>query len=447
VGGIFLYGCATFFTVQQKERVRELRDKKIHAKQMDNGFWVYSRNDDVAHTGGFGARVGSIYDPLNARGTSHFYEHVTARRTRKLPGRELDIQFAKYLGGPDDDINIRTDLVSTFYGHGDLIRTDHMFKVLDIMADLLNDRLLDQEGLEVEMSAVYQEYFLNGRDLVDSELDQMVREALYERNPARNRIDCVPEELTRITLADLRQFGRRYYVPANMFMVMIGPKHERARAFARRHFGDLPKSSRPRLDYDRSEDQPKLSSTKLVERPWPGIHQVHTAVAWPTSPSGAGEGEVLDVLADTLRMRLSWRLREDNRVLDSGTYRNAVHTERTFVHGMLYATFATVNPEAAARAHDIVMEEVARLREELAPADEVDAHRSHLEYFWLDALRGNALNLSEFIIDAACNGDEDLSRLNTYQDRIRAVDRRKVREAARKYLTDEHVQAVIRPVP
>lgn len=422
-----------------------MRDKKIHAKQLDNGLWVYTKHDDVAHTGGFGARVGSIYDPPDARGMAHFYEHVTARRTLKLDGRTLDIALAKYLGGPDDDINIRTDYVSTFYGHGDLVRTDHMFKVLDIMADLIKDRLLDLEGLDVERAAVYQEYFLRGKDLVGQELDQMVREAMYERNPARNRIDCEPGELANITLAKMRQFGRRYYTPANMFMVMIGPKHERARSFARKHFGDQPKGSRPQLDYDHSEDLPALSGVKSVERPWPGIHQTHTAIAWPTSHEGAGEGEVLDVLADTLRLRLSWRLREANRIMTQGTYRNEVVTERTFVHGMMYAEFATADAEFAVRAHDIVIQEAKRLREELAPADEIDAHRSYLEYVWLDALRGNALALSERIIEAACNGDEDLSGLNKHQDNIRAVDRKKVREAANKYLTDAHVHAVIRP--
>ena len=33
---------------------------------------------------------------------------------------ETDLSFEKFLGGPDDDINIRIDRVSTNYGFGDL---------------------------------------------------------------------------------------------------------------------------------------------------------------------------------------------------------------------------------------------------------------------------------------------------------------------------------------
>ena len=46
----------------------------------------------------------------------------------------------KYMGGPDNNRNIRTDRTSVFYGHGDLLRRKHMLAVFDIMASFVHPR-------------------------------------------------------------------------------------------------------------------------------------------------------------------------------------------------------------------------------------------------------------------------------------------------------------------
>lgn len=422
-----------------------MRERKIHVWEMPNGFRVYTYHDNTNRVSGVGAAVGSLYDPRGYRGMSHLYEHLIARQTRDIGNREFDLLHAKYLGGPDDDVNIRTDFVSTFYGHAGLMRLDHMLKVFDAMAGFVRDRLIDQEAFDIERAAVLQETYLRGLDTLDDRINQLVYRTLYTSNPVRNRIDCEPDELETFLLSKARQFGRRYYVPRNMFMVMLGPPHKQALRLAEKYFGEMEDRGTPRLDYDHTDDVPVLADIRSVEEGFPGIRQHHVTVAWPTETFSSKDGIALDVLSSVLQLRLTWRLREGNRDPKAGAYRTPVETERTFVHGLLEAKFATTDPEFAKHGYDVILQEAQRLRTELVAIDEFDAVTTYPELCWLDAFRFNGATLCEMIIEAVANGDEDCESVHSFQDELRTLNRRKLRDVANKYLTPEHVKVVVGP--
>ena len=180
------------------------------------------------------------------------------------------------MGGADNNRNIRTDRTSVFYGHGDLLRRKHMLIVFDMMASFVHPRtrIVDPERLLIEAGAVHQEFYLRGKDFIESLLDDLFHRTMYTKNPIRHRVDCEVEDLKSITPQDVERFLRRYYVPKNAFAIILGPKTEDAKAMAERYFADWEGKSTPILDYDHTDDFPELSSVRSFELERAGIGDI-----------------------------------------------------------------------------------------------------------------------------------------------------------------------------
>lgn len=395
---------------------------------------------------GVGVKVGSIHDPPGMSGMAHLVEHMRCRYSPKYNGRQVDLIIEKYLGGLDGkEINIGTEKVSTYYGFNNLLRRPHMMTCFDMMADLARNGILDQKGLKVEKAAVHQEYYLRGIDVPEGLVWDLTHEVMYRANLARKRVDCQPEELRKITLSNVNRFVQRYYVPRNMFVIMLGPKHEEVRATAEKCFGDWDDDSEPEFKYDNSEEIPTLKQVRSKEIYRPGLRQYHLAIGFPTESYMSPDAEALEALARLWAFRLKEKLREENEEFDKGAYRELCYTSRSFAHGLIYAWFATKSKEFFQEGERIVLAEARRLKEELVADDELDAMVSNLDFSYLDIFKNVAAGLQEEIIEAIANGDENLSRLHTFRDRLRRVTRRKIREIANKYFDDNYARVALIP--
>src|SRR3989344_736879 len=350
--------------------------KPVSTDVLKNGLRFYSHYDQVAHVSGIGLRGGSIHDPKGKRGMAHLVEHVITSRTKELSDFEVDLLFWRYMGGPDKDRKIQTDRFSTFYGHGTLHRKNFMLQCFPVFASMVRHSIIDPNDVLSEKGAVREEYFLRGVDWLPMFVDDLMHESMYEKNPARNRIDCEPEELKSITVNEMKDFLRKYYVPNNMFVIVLGPSHEDAKRMAQKYFGDMASRPVPRLDYDFNEDMPALTAPKIVEVSRPGIHQHHFALGFPTEKYLTKDAETLDVLSQILEFRLYRRLRSENRDPEKGVYRVDVSTSRSFVHGLIYVYFASSSGEFVEQSKLSVLDELEKLKREKVLSEELNSMKT-----------------------------------------------------------------------
>lgn len=417
--------------------------KRVSAGVLKNGFRFYTQLDERAHVSGVGVKVGSIHDPPGLRGMCHLTEHIIGSFSR-----EAELKFEECGCGPEEDVNIRVDRYSTFYGHDQLLQRDHMLELFDIIAGGLRHPTIDQESLERERAAVYNEYFLRGIDVMEDLVDDLVHETMYEQNQARNRIDCEPDELSRIQVSDIQSFFKTYYVPGNMFAVLLGPPFRKAKYIAEKYFGVVAPSPLSAPSHGLSERRPTFSGIKRHEVERSGIHQYHVAIAFPTSPYGGKDDEALDVLAHIWAWRIREVLRNKNSEWGKGTYRALTFTPRSFTHGMIYATFATPSKDFAEFGVEKILAECEKLKSEWVLNDELIAMSNKLYYNYVDAFNNSPARLAEMIIDAAANGDEDMHRLNSFLGRLARVGKKSILRVANEYFTTpHHVQVLIKPYP
>src|SRR3989344_9611131 len=280
---------------------------RINVTIFDNGIHLYSMANSNLNLSAIGFRSGSIHAPPGLSVMNHLVEHIVCRRGTNYTEREAERIMNRYMGGTHGvDINIRCDRSSVLFGHGDLRRREYMWKCFDMNADLvksamldacgLGPRVLSHKGLKVEKAAIHNEYRLRGTDIAEEHIYDLLHWQMYERNPARRRIDCGLNDLKGIKLDQVRQFIRDRYTTKTMFVILIGPKNNEAVEKVRECFGDLPKRSPVPLDYDHSDDLPVLDGIRSFELIRPGIRQSHVAIAFPTGKYLSKDSVALDVL-------------------------------------------------------------------------------------------------------------------------------------------------------
>jgi predicted Zn-dependent peptidase len=164
--------------------------------------------------------VGGREDPVTMPGIAHFVEHVVSHN---VPDRRLDHikEFFETCGG-------KAGLGSTNY-----LSTRYKFSVpaneiifreaLDIFGSMLLGEKIERD-VERERKVISHEF--NGRYpfLEKLEWDMGIRKALFKghRLETWNRPLGRPEGFLETKEADLQMFYDKYYVPANISLVIIG---------------------------------------------------------------------------------------------------------------------------------------------------------------------------------------------------------------------------------
>src|SRR3989344_7782249 len=400
--------------------------KPVSFGDLPNGVRFYGRFDRVANAGGIGVKCGSMHTPGGRGGLPHLVEHIISRSARKYSDREINLAFRRYFGGPDGDINIRIDRYSTFFGHFMLLRPTHMRICFDFFANMLKDRLVGPDSLEVERSRIQNEYYLVGMDVVEEVLSDTIHEMAYRTNPARHRIDCVPEELNAISLAEIRAFIRKHYVSRNMFMVVLGPRFKTVERMACQHFADWPDRTAPKPEYYMADGYAPLRTIKTQGLQRPGIGQHHVMIGFPVEEFGGKNHYTLRVLIHILEYLLYDQLQEHRRCV----YRNPVNLSQSKWHGLLTVNFATVNFDFVDPGVEAILGVCKSLRENMVDSDVFQVALNRTFYEWVGPFVNDANKLLESIIDSAANGDADLTLLHSGRSELEKIIRKKIIDAA-----------------
>ncbi|HIP90659.1 MAG TPA: insulinase family protein [Candidatus Nanopusillus sp.] len=201
---------------------------------LDNGLIIHSLEIPDAKTIGIGVgvRIGSIYEPEDKRGISHFLEHMMFKSNHKYTTKQIN-EGLELNGG------VANAFTSTFLTAYIVEVVPEGFpKVLDILYSMFkNEKYKESE-------------FSNEKKVVISELER------YENDPESRLYDTVPksvfgesdygdpvggyrETVESISKEDLEEFKAEYYTPSNIFILVEGNFNNRHLALVKEYFSKL----------------------------------------------------------------------------------------------------------------------------------------------------------------------------------------------------------------
>ncbi len=224
--------------------------------------------------------VGSKNEERTQRGFTHLFEHLMFEGSLHYPG-----DFFKHLQPLGANINGSTSSDRTNYfvdlptAHAELA----IAMESDRMANLLG--ALDEQKLNIQKGVVKNEYRQNYANRPYGMVWSLIAEALYPPQHPYNWLTIGSmEDVDRATMDDVLAFFRRYYVPSNASLALVGNLDEdRAIALADRYFGAIPGGTpalgpwaqAPRLEEDRAivlRDRVELDRIYLT---WPTVTHFH----------------------------------------------------------------------------------------------------------------------------------------------------------------------------
>ncbi len=369
-------------------------------------------------------RVGARNEREDEAGLSHFLEHMMFKGSKRFGKGAID-RITTELGGAN---NAFTSYDHTGYWFE--LTSDIWEQALEIEADRMRHLTLDGKEFAAEREVVLEELSI-GVDDPWRRLTEGVQEKLFSRHPYRRPIIGHADALEALAVGDMRDYYRRFYHPGNAVMVVCGDvRKSTALKAVRKHFGSIPAGPpyaqsdcfRPALDVAGGELRLRTSWDDQGRR---------LCMVWPSAAVGSDDDWTLDVVSSLLTggrtSRLVRKLVLDRQLATSISTHNDTRVE-TGIFWLIAECAQGVEPAMLEEAID---GELDRLAAEFVTAKELRRVHSMIaaaEAYESETASDLAEILGEFAIDA------DWRMAIDGMDRIRAVDKRRVRDCARRLL-------------
>jgi predicted Zn-dependent peptidase len=362
--------------------------------------------------------AGSRLETPAEAGVAHFMEHLTFKGTARFPSTRAISEAIEGVGG---SFNAATDRESTVYWVR--VPRREATRAMDVLGELIVRPTLADHEIEGERTVIVEEI----RSYLDdpSEYAQILfQQAMFGDGPLGREI-CGDEEGIRALPADtIRHFWRTTYRPANTVVALAGDvAHDEATELAARAFGTgngaipgysaapaLPAGERFLFGARRDSTQAQLVLGV------PGLRRDHPD-AWVLSVLNA-------VLGDGMSSRLFLSVREEK-----GLAYDVSSGQVDYADAGAFEVSAGVDPDRLPAALESILAELARLRDETVPEEELDKAKAYLSgglelrmdetrhlASWIggqEALHDRVLTLEEALEEVAAVRTADLQRLAT----------------------------------
>jgi zinc protease len=382
-------------------------------------------------------KVGAADEPLGQSGIAHLLEHLMFKGTHDIgPG-----EFSRIVARNGGQENAFTSYDYTTYFQN--IAKDRLELVMRMEADRMTNLVLSDAQVAPERLVVLEER----RQRVDNDpgaiLSEEAQAVRYLNYPYGKPIIGWAKEIAALTTQQVLDFYRRWYAPDNAILVVSGDiSADELRPLAERTYGRIRRGAVPqRMDLL----EPQQRAERRIARADDRVRQPTWTRSWP-APSyryGAVEQayplQVLDEIMGggaTSRLYRKLVVEQQLAVSASASYEPAKRGPSNFV------VSASPRPGVSLeRLEQAVAEIIGEVVEAGLTDDEVERAKRRMvaEVVYARDSYGTAARLLGEAL-AIGRSTEDVE---AWPDRIDAVSRRQVEEAARLVLQEHDVTALL----
>ncbi len=408
-------------------------DEQLKRFTLSNGMAVIVKEDHARKVSAIQlwVKVGSADEQQSDLGISHLIEHMAFKGTeRRGPGKIAGEVEA--LGG---DINAYTSWDETVFHV--TVPSSATLQGLDIVTDAVLRPVLDQKELEKEKKVVLEE-ILEGEERPQRIASKLLFKTAYAASPYRFPVIGYKDVVSGFTREDVLQFRKKWYLPENMFFVIVGDVDaEQVRSELERLTRDIKPTGFFRPPRPVEPKQDKLR-TALVRSS--NTRETRLQLAFHI-PSMAGyDVNALDLAADILGSRQSSRLIKVIKK-DKGLVNNinayAITPKKPGLF-LISATLEAKNLEAATAA---IVEELGKLGKQAPSTEELERAKINIESHTLysrETVQGVARIIGGFEADLG-----DPSYEHKYLKLNRVVTAEDVSRVVREYLSSPNISLTV----
>ena len=185
--------------------------------QLDNGMTVIVQPDHRAPTAVqmLWVRVGSLDEVSGTSGVAHMLEHMMFKGTPTVPAGEFSRRVAA-LGGQE---NAFTYLDYT--GYYQQVPAGHLREVMALESDRFANNQWPDAAFAPERAVVQEERRMRIEDRPRARLYEALMAQAFQISPYRRPVIGWMSDIEAYTADDVRDFHRRWYVPANAALCLL----------------------------------------------------------------------------------------------------------------------------------------------------------------------------------------------------------------------------------
>ncbi|MCL4538591.1 MAG: insulinase family protein, partial [Bacteroidetes bacterium] len=392
--------------------VKEDHSRKVAAVQM----WVM---------------VGAAYENDSERGISHVIEHMAFKGTKKR-GVGRIAEEVEEIGG---QINAYTVWDETVFHI--VVPSSAASQGLDIITDAVFRSVINPKELEKEKKVVLEE-ILEDQDRPEDVAFNKLFETAYIRSPYRFPVIGQKEIVEKITRKNILDFRKKWYVPENMFLMVVGDVDPAAvRRDVERFTSDVKPTAYLNVSLPQEPPQTQIRSALTRDS---NATETRLDIAYHIPSMKGNDVNKLDLTADILggrdNSRLVRILKQEKALVNSISAES--YTPKRPGMMMISATLDSKNLEAATTT---IMEELARLAGTSPPADELAEAKIHIEsqhIYDRETVQGIAKSMGQYQ-----NWLEDADYEEKYLALNSGVTPEQISTAVKQYLMPPNVTVTV----
>lgn len=323
---------------------------KPQQTKLANGLQVITANMPGTYSATISvfAGVGSRYEDYKMQGgVSHFLEHLLFKGTKKRPTTKIISEQIDAVGGWN---NAYTSAELTSYYVK--VPYEHIGLGLDILADMIQNSLLDPKEIDRERSVIIEEMNVY-RDDPASYVHRLTPALLWPGHPLSRDVLGSEEVIRSVSHDTIAGYLAHHYQPHNLVVVAAGRvDHADTVAGAEKLFGGM-KGGRP--------DRPAPAITKLAPDRAATLTkdtaQVHLVIAATAYPYRHADDPAAKIITTILGRGLSSRLFTNVRERKGLAYSVSAGIEN-YVDSGEFEVYAGVNRDKQAQAIAAIIEEL-----------------------------------------------------------------------------------------
>jgi zinc protease len=386
--------------------------------------------------------VGGANDPEHRSGFAHLFEHLMFEGSAHVAKGEYDA----YLDAVGAEHNAYTEADYTSYLQ--VVPAHQLPLVLWLESDRMASLDLNQATLDRERQVVIQE--LNqrifnapyGRSDYQLETTAFQGYPPYERSTAGSIAD-----LKQATLADVKAFHRKYYIPNNATLAIVGDLDlDQTRALVQAYFGEIPPGEpvEPILDrYPLPQQFPVSRSEastgcligheqQLID-PLIELPRVDYTVVAP--PRGTADFYALSLLAQILSEGESSRFMRD--LIRPGLMTEAEASLETRTGASVFTLMGIPNPgDPVKQAQSLLQSQLATVRAQGVTAQELAWAKQQLTLSTIRQLRQSVLQTAELLLETTRQWGHPQAVIKEIAQ-FEAVTPLDIQRVAQRYLCDQ----------
>jgi zinc protease len=424
--------------VQGEAIVNQLVNSDVLETQLSNGLGVLLKEVHSAPIASIWTwyRVGSRNEVPGKTGISHWVEHMQFKGTPRIAKGQIFRDVSR-VGGT---LNALTSHDWTAYF--ETLPADKLDLALTIESDRMANSLFDTAEVESERTVILSER-QGSENNPGYALYEEVNGTAFQAHPYRHMVIGYESDLRQITRNDLFEHYRRYYHPANAFIVAVGDfSATELLTRIEQQFGSLPAGELIPRELGVAEPPQPGERRVLIRKPSGasylrvGFHAppgddrdlvsllVTEAILSGGQPMGFGGGGAMGRSSRLYRALVA-----------SGLARSANSDMSVTIDPYLFQIGVTALPNISLAAVErVVDEELGRLRDELATAGELERAIKQIEAQYIYSSEGvtnQAYWLGQWnVVDA-------WTRAESLPEEIRAVTAEDVQRVAQRYLSPD----------